>query len=351
MPERRVANGGAAEAGSGSRDTESDTEVVTRVSTRMHERTTDRSRDRRMDQAHPSGPRALRGMTIVEILAVVGVIVLLLGILLPAVNLARRNALWGRSQANLRQVGQLLVLYATDNRDSIVPTAFDYRDPSTPSIVNGKPRSVSPPGTSPPIGAAGYGSWTDILWTTGGFGPVGSIGESTGPYWDYRYDSPDAALYAQGWDGTNPFRSAEVMEKTVGGDGATPFGTGATDFERGELGYFGGNPFFDARPPTSATPYAGKWWTMGQMKRPEASMYCCDSNAGELLSFNSNNLSPNNATLDLVGVDWRYSGKNTLMLFLDGHVDTIPEWSGLAELERDLGVRVMNLERKTFFTN
>ena len=62
-------------------------------------------------------------------------------------------------------------------------------------------------------------------------------------------------------------------------------------------------------------------------------------------------MSPNNAALDLAGVDWRYSGKNTLMLFLDGHVDTIPEWTGLVELEKDLGVRVMNLERKTFFTN
>ena len=112
-----------------------------------------------------------RGITIVEMLAVVGVIALLLAILLPAVNLARRNALWATSQANLRQVGQLLVLYGGDNRDAIVPTAFDYRSLPAP----GKPRSASPPTVNPPLGPVSYGTWTDILWTTGKFGPVATI--------------------------------------------------------------------------------------------------------------------------------------------------------------------------------
>lgn len=306
-----------------------------------------------------------RGITIVEMLAVVGVIALLLAILLPAVSLARRNAQWATSQANLRQVGQLLVLYAGDNRDAVVPTAFDYRNEPAP----GKARTSSPPGVSPPLGPVSYGTWTDILWTAGKFGPVATI-TSADPatVWDYRFDSPDASLYATGWNGTNPFRSAVEMEKLdrvvaaggtpiLPGRGAVPFGDGpcagdagsAVDSagdaitEKGHPGYFGGNPFFDAR--------AGKYWALGQIKRPQSSMYCIDSSIGEMVFLNDANVSPNNPNLDLVGVDWRYSGRNALILFLDGHVDTVPEWEGLRELEVDLGVRVLDLDKARFFPN
>lgn len=290
---------------------------------------------------------APRGITIVEMLAVIGVIAVLVAILLPAISLARRNALWGTSQANLRQVGQLLTLYATENREAIVPTAFDYRTFPSP----GKVRSASPQGALPPIGPVNYGSWTDVLWTVGKFGPVASTAADTStPQWDYRFDSPDAALYERGYSGSDPFRSAEVLVKPTGGDGASPFGTGATEAEAGAPGYFGGNPFFDARP-IAGSVYQGRFWTTGQIKRPEASMYCCDSNLGELLGLNDQTLSPNNAALDLTGVEWRYSGQNALMLFLDGHVDTVGEWEGLRELEKDLGVRVLGLDRNSFFTN
>jgi len=309
--------------------------------------------------------RTARGITIVEMLAVVGVIALLLAILLPAVNLARRNALWATSQANLRQVGQLLVLYGADNRDAVVPTAFDYRSLPAP----GKPRSASPPTVNPPLGPVSYGTWTDILWTTGKFGPVATITNADpATVWDYRFDSPDAALYTTGWGGTNPFRSAMPIDKmqrvvntsgaaVLPGRGATPLGDGPCDgdagslvdsagdpiTERGHPGYFGGNPFFDAR--------GGQFWTFGQIKRPQQSMYCMDSSIGEMLFLNDANVSPNNPNLDLVGVDWRYSGNNALILFLDGHVDTVPEWEGLEELEKDLGVRVLDLDKQRFYPN
>ena len=90
-----------------------------------------------------------RGITIVEMLIVIGVIAVLLAILLPALSVARRNALWATSQANLREIGQLLVLYAGDNREAIVPTAFDYRT----NLAAGKPRSASPAGAAPMLSA------------------------------------------------------------------------------------------------------------------------------------------------------------------------------------------------------
>ncbi len=298
-------------------------------------------------QAHASRSRSRHGMTIVEILAVIGVIGVLLAILVPAVSLARRNALWGSSQANLRQVGQLLILYAGDNRDAVVPTAFDYR-----GLINpGKPRSGSPTGATAPIGPLNYGTWTDILWTTGKFGPIASNADAPVNAWDYRFDSPDAALYATGWDGTNPFRSTEVLFKPVVGTGPTPYGTGPSEEEKNDPGYFAGNPFFDARPATASTPYAGKYWSLGQIKRPEVSMYCADSAIGEIFELNDTNVSPSNGTLDLVGAEWRYSGDNVLMLMLDGHVDTIGKWDSLYDLEKNLGVRVLGLDQNRFFTN
>jgi prepilin-type processing-associated H-X9-DG protein len=329
----------------------------------MRQHTTSSAVSSRPGVTRGSARRVARGITIVEMLAVVGVIALLLAILLPAVSLARRNAQWATSQANLRQVGQLLVLYAGENRDAVVPTAFDYRSELAP----GKTRTASPPGTTPPLGPVSYGTWTDILWTAGKFGPVASIGAADpSTVWDYRFDSPDASLYATGWSGTNPFRSAIEMDKLdrvvasggqpiLPGRGAVPFGDGpcsgdtgsAVDSagdpisEKGHPGYFGGNPFFDAR--------GGKFWALGQIKRPQSSMYCIDSSIGELVFLNEANPSPNNPNLDLVGVDFRYSGRNALVLFLDGHVDTVSEFDGLRELEVDLGVRVLDLDKPRFY--
>lgn len=293
-----------------------------------------------------------RGFTIVEMLAVIGVIVVLLAILLPALSAARRNTLWGTSQSNLRQVGQLLMLYIQENRDTIAPTAFDYapNDTTEQFARAGKVRAASPAGVAPPIGDLHAGSWTDILWSAGKFGPTLNLSD-TASAWDYRNDSPDATLYASGWTGVDPFRSAEPLRKTSNGSGATPFGTGTPETELGDPGYFGGNPFFDARPPTTARPYSGFYWTHGQIKRPEASMYCTDSYIGEVLEFSNVNLDPNDPNLDLVGVEWRYSGNNCIMLFLDGHVDTYGKWNGLRELEKDLGVRVLGLDRRSFFSN
>lgn len=327
----------------------------------MHQRHSFPGTFRGTSHGHATGLRAarLRGFSIVEMLAVIGVIAVLLAILLPALGAARRNSLWAQSQANLRTVGQLLTLYIQDNRDVIAPTAFDHR----PSAAPGKVRSASPPLTVPPVGPLSVGSWTDILWTSAKFDPIVNLGESASA-WDYRFDSPDGVLYASGWSGSNPFRSAEPMQSLAGdGSGATPLGGGPGNGgptspltgmgtrinEKGDPGYFGGNPFFDARAPTSAHPYSGSYWSLGQIKRPEASLYCTDSNLGELLGVTDPTLNTNNPDLDLEGVEWRYTGQNCIMLFLDGHVDTIGRWENLQELETELGVRVFKLDQRTFF--
>jgi prepilin-type N-terminal cleavage/methylation domain-containing protein len=291
--------------------------------------------------------RPHRGFSIVEMLAVAAAIAVLVGILLPVLNAARRSALYGTSQSNLRQVGQYLALYAGDNREAIVPTAFDYRA----NLAPGKVRTASPVGVAPPIGPLSVGSWVDILWTENSLGPIATNDDTTPNPWNYRFDSPDAAYYALGGDAKNVFRSAEAMQAIPpgGGTGATPFGDGAFESEKQNPGYFGGNPFFDGRPPTTAHPYSGRFWVTGQIKRPSASMYCMDAWVGELLTVNEPNLSNTSDTLNLTGVEWRYSGGYALSLYLDGQVASVPEWDNLRELEQDLGVRVFDLDKQRFF--
>jgi prepilin-type N-terminal cleavage/methylation domain-containing protein/prepilin-type processing-associated H-X9-DG protein len=62
---------------------------------------------------------ARSGFTLVELLVVVGIISLLISILLPALSKARMASQQSKCMANLRSIGQALVLYANENRDHL----------------------------------------------------------------------------------------------------------------------------------------------------------------------------------------------------------------------------------------
>jgi prepilin-type N-terminal cleavage/methylation domain-containing protein len=88
-----------------------------------------RARSPAMHQTKPPA-RSRRAFTLIEILVVIAIIALLLGILIPALGSARREARAVPCAANLRSIAQAMGAYLSDSR-GLFPPAYVYGSQTT----------------------------------------------------------------------------------------------------------------------------------------------------------------------------------------------------------------------------
>jgi prepilin-type processing-associated H-X9-DG protein len=101
--------------------------------------------------------------SLVELLVVIGIIAILIALLIPVLAGARRQAMMIKCQANMRTIGQLLLIYANSNAGWIFPVGVG--DPNAPAGPDNLRRlgDFLPPEERWPVYVKGLERWNHPL--------------------------------------------------------------------------------------------------------------------------------------------------------------------------------------------
>jgi prepilin-type processing-associated H-X9-DG protein len=107
-------------------------------------------------------------------LVVIGIIALLISILLPSLNRARETANRVKCAANLRSIGQSILLYSNENKGAYPRTFFTLSGGSTPTVDVTSTGSLStdPFSTVSPVNANSVGASLFLLLRNEDIGPA-----------------------------------------------------------------------------------------------------------------------------------------------------------------------------------
>jgi prepilin-type N-terminal cleavage/methylation domain-containing protein/prepilin-type processing-associated H-X9-DG protein len=79
------------------------------------------------------GTKRCNAFTLVELLVVIGIIAVLVGLLLPALNRARRQANQVQCSSNMRQIVMAVLQYTYDNKGRFIPDQMTSSEPGYPN--------------------------------------------------------------------------------------------------------------------------------------------------------------------------------------------------------------------------
>jgi len=144
--------------------------------------------------------RRSAAFTLVELLVVIGIIALLIGILLPALNKARRSAATVQCASNMRQIATAMLMYINANKGHFPPAQIDQM-----------------PGAYP------EGWWWPNELVRGKYIQAPSI-----------YDHPGSTVNDKKFSRTNVFRCPEGVDEA---DSVIPGGGGDFPTDSGNNGY------------------------------------------------------------------------------------------------------------------
>ncbi|MFI5379204.1 MAG: type II secretion system protein [Tepidisphaerales bacterium] len=140
-------------------------------------------------------PANVAGFTLVELLVVIGIIAVLLSILIPSVNIARKRANRTACASNLRQLGQFFQMYLQDSRNKL-PTVNTM--PSAQPPINAGPSIVKLLEPYVKTSVRVYECPADTILTDTPGTPTGYITYYKREQSSYQYNPWLSAMYAGG---------------------------------------------------------------------------------------------------------------------------------------------------------